>query len=177
MFQCPEHALSVAYGISSLPIEPKNATQMVIDMLRERFDATYLPKEFSGLTPHDWHAQAAFIIRFVEDTLSNAPVLLAVARTQFAHSVTLGDGAAVLSRHLGPQLQGVDRLASEYLVVRLCKGTPSLQAIVGGLNVDKFALIRWQNKWRGEVELLRQRLTDVLDGPMRDAGLVYERAA
>ncbi|KAG1218274.1 hypothetical protein G6F68_021614 [Rhizopus microsporus] len=51
------------------PIEPKNPTQLICEALQERFDVEYERKALSGLTPHDWHAQAVFTVKVMERTL------------------------------------------------------------------------------------------------------------
>ncbi len=68
-FSCPEHAIAVAYLMLAMPIEPKNPTQLICEALRDRFDATYERRELSGLSPHEWHAQAVFIVKLLERTL------------------------------------------------------------------------------------------------------------
>lgn len=82
-FACAEHAIAVAYLKLALPIEPKNPTQMVCEALRERFDATYDRKALSGLSPHEWHAQAVFIVKLMERTLGNS-IGFHLLRAQYA---------------------------------------------------------------------------------------------
>jgi hypothetical protein len=74
MFDCPEHALAVAFAITELPIEPKSATLLIIEALEARFGVGKV-KLPTGLSPHDWHAQAVMALSFTEKTLKGAPMM------------------------------------------------------------------------------------------------------
>lgn len=172
MFRAPEHALAVAYGITSMPIEPKNATQLVIEMLRERFDIDYRPRELTGLSPHDWHAQAAMILLCVEEELRDKPILLAVARTEFGHGMDLARGAQTLTGYFGVAQNSTETLACDYVMVRLCKGRPKLASIASSFGISQGKLRGWQRNCRDEIARLRRLMVDTLDGPMQARGIV-----
>ena len=173
MFRSPEHALAVAYGIVALPIEPKNGTQLVIEMLKERFDASYSRKEFSGLSPYEWHAQAAMIVHFTERELAATPMLLAVVRAEFGSGLDLAQGARHLSEKFYPEAGGSQRLAMDYLVLNLMRKRPSLQMIADNFSCEKTWLFRRQKLMKEKVAQLRELAAVTLAGPLQQAGVVW----
>lgn len=172
MFRSPEHALHVAYNISALPIEAKNATQLIIEMLRERFDVTYERKAFSGLSPHDWHAQAAMTQGMTERVLINHPTLMASIRTEYSTGLELAMAAQLLSNHFRPNISSSERFAFDYLVVHLYRKNPSLREIQKHFGVSKSTLCDWVQVTKPQVSSLRQKVVDVLAVPMSECGLV-----
>lgn len=62
IYKSAEHAVGASLFILSTDIGVGNPTGMVIDAMRRLFDASYLRKEASGLTQHDWHANAQFVV-------------------------------------------------------------------------------------------------------------------
>jgi len=80
-FACAEHAIAVAYLMLAMPIEPKNPTQLICEALRDRFDATYERRELSGLSPHEWHAQAVFIVKLLDGLSATASAFICCGRS------------------------------------------------------------------------------------------------
>ncbi|RPV65516.1 hypothetical protein [Pseudomonas aeruginosa] len=73
MFQSTEQALAVAYWMFEHQPGPKSSTAMVIDGLRERFDRSFIEHLPSGLSPHEWQAQAVMTVRFAQRQLAARP--------------------------------------------------------------------------------------------------------
>lgn len=84
MFQSTEQALAVAYWMFEHQPGPKSSTAMVIDGLRERFDRSFIEHLPSGLSLHEWQAQAVMTVRFAQRQLAAHPLELAVVRAEFA---------------------------------------------------------------------------------------------
>lgn len=124
-FLCPEHALAVAYLMLAYPIEPKNATQLMCDSLRERFDVTHKRKAMTGLTPHDWHARAVFITNLVARTLGDG-IGFHVLRAQYGS----GEDGAVSARKISVWLNADaaedsrGRELTDLLVTNILRGQP-----------------------------------------------------
>lgn len=74
MFQSTEQALAVAYWMFEHQPGPKSSTAMVIDGLRERFDRSFIEHLPSGLSPHEWQAQAVMTVRFAQRQLAAHPL-------------------------------------------------------------------------------------------------------
>lgn len=73
MFNSTEQALAVAYWMAEHRVGPKSSTAMAIDVLRERFDTQFVERLPSGLSPHEWQAQATMTIRFAQRLLADHP--------------------------------------------------------------------------------------------------------
>jgi len=158
-FACAEHAIAVAYMMLALPIEPKNPTQMVCEALRERFDAAYDRKALSGLSPHEWHAQAVFIVKLMERTLGNS-IRFHLLRAQHATGLEGAESARKVSEWLNPVGEGRERLVTDMLVCRMLRGRPRIRDLSDRFDVPKSTLHDVLQAYRG------------LAGQERDAALV-----
>lgn len=181
MFRSPEHALHVAYNISALPIEAKNATQLIIEMLRERFDVTYELKEIGELTPHQWHAQAAMILRRTASILEKHPIFMASIIVEFSNDekaakirdrVEYAKTVQLLSNHIRPNLSSDKRFAFDYLVINMYKKTPCLRDIAEEFAIPKSTLGDWKNIYAPIVCKIRQSAVDILSAQMAECGLI-----
>ncbi|GGX32697.1 hypothetical protein GCM10007242_44550 [Pigmentiphaga litoralis] len=171
MFHSPEEALAVAFTITELPIEPKNATQLIVEALRERY-GLQMRRVPTGLTPHDWHAQAVMVLEFTKRTLIKRPDLWNAIVAEYSPRV---DGALAIQAVTGMLLPGLgseERLLADLLVMRQFRGRPSLETIAVHFSVSRRTVGRRERYWKEQVGPLRQRALQMLVAPMVEAGLV-----
>lgn len=174
MFTSPEHALAVAFTIVELPIEPKNATQLIVEALRERHGLATagIP---SGLTPHDWHAQAVMVLQFSKRVLASRPDLWRAILAEYSQRV---EGAMAIQEVSSELMQGLterERLAADMLIMRQFRGRPALERIADQFDVSRRTLARRERWWREQIAPLRRQAIDVLSGPMVKAGLLDDQ--
>lgn len=174
-FTCAEHAIAVAYLMLALPIEPKNPTQMVCEALRERFDATYDRKALSGLSPHEWHAQAVFIVKLMERTLGNS-IGFHLLRAQHATGLEGAESARKVSEWLNPVGEGRERLVTDMLVCRMLRGRPRIRDLSDRFNVPKSTLHDVLQAYRGLAAREREGALSGLEGALRLQGIVENEA-
>ncbi|WAI82297.1 MULTISPECIES: hypothetical protein [Achromobacter] len=170
-FACAEHAIAVAYLMLALSIEPKNPTQMVCEALRERFDATYDRKALSGLSPHEWHAQAVFIVKLMERTLGNG-IGFHLLRAQHATGLDGAESARKVSEWLNPVGEGRERLVTDMLVCRMLRGRPRIRDLSDRFDVPKSTLHDVLQAYRCLAGSEREAALASLDHVMRDVALV-----
>lgn len=174
-FSCPEHALAVAYLMLAYPIEPKNATQLICDSLRERFDVTYERKAMTGLTPHDWHAQAVFITNLLARTLGDG-IGFHVLRAQYGS----GEDGAVSARKVSVWLNADaaedsrERELTDLLVTNILRGRPRLRDLSDRFDLPKSNIGRLASAYRVLIEGARRAALGRLDYRMREAGYVAD---
>lgn len=170
-FLCPEHAIAVAYLMLAMPIEPKNPTQLVCEALRERFDVEYERKALSGLTPHEWHAQAVFIVKLMERTLGDS-VGFHILRAQYGTGLEGAESARAVSEWLNPPAKGRERLVTDMLVCRILRGRPRIRELSDRFDVPKSTLQDVLRAYRGLVGPERGGALADLGRVMNSAGLV-----
>ncbi|VFT59905.1 Uncharacterised protein [Pseudomonas aeruginosa] len=125
MFQSTEQALAVAYWMFEHQPGPKSSTAMVIDGLRERFDRSFIEHLPSGLSPHEWQAQAVMTVRFAQRQLAAHPLELAVVRAEFARGRDFVLGLAALRDWLKPGADPIEQRATLALLMRMFRRPPS----------------------------------------------------
>ncbi len=172
-FACAEHAIAVAYLMLAYPIEPKNPTQLICEALQERFDVEYERKALSGLTPHEWHAQAVFIVKLVERTLGDG-IGFHILRAQFG----AGDEGAASARRVsewlnpGAPANSREREVTDMLTANVLRGRPRLRDLCDRFDLPYSVLQRPASAYRVLVEgSKRAALVRVLSR-MQDVGLV-----
>lgn len=170
-FSCPEHAIAVAYLMLALPIEPKNPTQLVCEALRERFDVEYERKALSGLSPHEWHAQAVFIVKLMERTLGDS-VGFHILRAQYGTGLEGAESARAVSEWLNPSAKGRERLVTDMLVCRMLRGRPRIRDLSDRFDVPKSTLHDVLTAYRHLTKLHRESAVSRLDAIMADQGIV-----
>jgi hypothetical protein len=175
-FECAEHAIAVAYLMLALPIEPKNPTQMVCEALRERFDATYDRKALSGLSPHEWHAQAVFIAKLMERALGNS-IGFHLLRAQHATGLEGAESARKVSEWLNPVGEGRERLVTDMLVCRMLRGRPRIRDMSDRFDVPKSTLHDVLQAYRQLIEPQREAAISTLKGALANAGIVLSPVA
>lgn len=174
-FSCPEHAIAVAYLMLALPIEPKNPTQLVCEALQERFDATYERKALSGLSPHDWHAQAVFTVKALQRTLGDG-IGFHILRAQYGTGEEGAASARHVSEWLNPEASDDSRMRelTDLLVGNILRGRPRLRDLSDRFDVPKSNIGRLASAYRVLVEGARRAALLRLDVCMRDTGIVVD---
>ncbi|MFY3082952.1 hypothetical protein ACOTF2_23050 [Achromobacter xylosoxidans] len=177
-FSRPEHAIAVAYLMLAMPIEPKNPTQLVCEALRERFDVEYERKALSGLTPHEWHAQAVFIVKLMERTLGDS-VGFHILRAQYGTGEEGAASARRVSEWLNPHAltDSRERGVTDLLAAHILRGRPRLRALCDGFDLPYSALQRPASAYRVLIEGVRRAALQRLEQRMRDEGHVAHPAA
>lgn len=174
-FSCPEHAIAVAYLMLAYPIEPKNPTQLICEALRERFDVEYERKALSGLSPHDWHAQAVFTVKVMERALG-AGVGFHILHAQYG----TGEEGAASARHvslwLNPEAanDSRERELVDLLVTNILRGRPRIRDLSDRFDVPKSNIGRLATAYRVLIEGARRAALKRLDIRMRDAEIVVD---
>lgn len=174
-FSCPEHAIAVAYLMLAYPIEPKNPTQIICEALREWFDVGYERKALSGLTPHDWHAQAVFTVKVLERTLGDN-IGLHILRAQYGTGEEGAASARRVSEWLNPEARADsrEREVTDMLASHILRGRPRLRDLCDRFDLPYSALQRPASAYRVLVEGARRAALRRLDIRMRDADIVVD---
>lgn len=142
-FSCPEHAIAVAYLMLAYPIELKNPTQLICEALRELFDVDYERKALSGLSPHDWHAQAVFIAKVLARTLSDS-IGFHILRAQYGTGEEGAASARRVSEWLNPEAaaDSREREVTDMLTAHILRGRPRLCDLCDRFDLPYSALQR-----------------------------------
>ncbi|KAG0936143.1 hypothetical protein G6F31_015795 [Rhizopus arrhizus] len=157
------------------PIEPKNPTQLICEALQERFDVEYERKALSGLTPHDWHAQAVFTVKVMERTLGKG-VGFHILHAQYG----TGEEGAASARHVSEWLNpeapadSREREVTDMLTAHILRGRPRLRDLCDRFDLPYSALQRPASAYRVLVEGARRAALKRLDIHMRDADFVVD---
>lgn len=174
-FSCPEHAIAVAYLMLAMPIEPKNPTQLICEALQERFDVEYERKALSGLTPHEWHAQAVFIVKLLERTLGEG-IGFHILHAQYGTGEEGAASARRVSEWLNPEApaDSREREVTDMLTAHILRGRPRLRDLCDRFDLPYSTLQRPASAYRVLVEGARRAALKRLDIQMRDADIVVD---
>ncbi|WP_241068325.1 hypothetical protein [Achromobacter insuavis] len=174
-FSCPEHAIAVAYLMLAMPIEPKNPTQLVCEALRERFDVEYERKALSGLSPHEWRAQAVFTIKVLERTLGDG-IGFHILQAEYGTGEEGATSTRQVSEWLNPSApaDSREREVTDLLTAHILRGRPRLRALCDRFDLPYSALQRPASVYRVLVEGARRAALQRLDIRMRDADIVVD---
>lgn len=171
-YRSPQHCLRVAFAFQQLTIEPRNATGQAIEILRARrgmhSDFDRVP---SGMTQHDWHAQAAMAVSFVRRTLEPHPLLWTAVLAEYSYDVPGALALQRISMEAAPDAEGRDRLIADALTSNLLRGRPPYRQIADAFDIDLGGLSRRSKSMRPTVLGLRDRAINELMGPLREVGL------
>ncbi|GGX11245.1 hypothetical protein GCM10007242_16660 [Pigmentiphaga litoralis] len=176
MFHSPEEALAVAFTITELPIEPKNATQLIVEALRERY-GLQIRRLPSGLTPHDWHAQAVMVLKFAERTLASRPDLWRAILAEYSPRIDGALAIQAVANDLVPGLSAEERVLADMLVMRQFRRKPALEDIADRFGVSRQTVGRRERFWREQIAPLRRAAMQQLEEPMREAGLLEKSSS
>lgn len=173
MFQTTEQALAVAYWMAEHKVGPRSSTAMAIDVLRERFDTSFVSKLPSGLSPHEWQAQSVMTIRFAQRLLADHPLELAVVQAEYAHGRDFVVAIAALRDWLRPHADSAEQRAALALLMRMFRRPPhSIREVERLTGLSKSTLHRWDQDWRAKVAGKLREAVARLDVPMSSAGIV-----
>ncbi len=173
MFQTTEQALAVAYWMAEHKAGPRSSTAMAIDVLRERFDTSFVSKLPSGLSPHEWQAQSVMTIRFAQRLLAEHPLELAVVQAEYAHGRDFVVAIAALRDWLRPQADSAEQRAALALLMRMFRRPPhSIREVERLTGLSKSTLHRWDQDWRTKVAGKLRDAVARLEAPMSSAGIV-----
>jgi len=172
-FSCPEHAIAVAYLMLAYPIEPKNPTQLICEALQERFDVAYERKALSGLTPHEWHAQAVFIVKLMGRTLGDG-IGFHTLRAQYGTGEEGATSARRVSEWLNPEApaDSRERDVTDMLTAHILRGRPRLRDLCDRFDLPYSALQRPASAYRVLVEGARRAALYRLTLQMEGVGLI-----
>jgi len=175
-FSCPEHAIAVAYLMLAYPIEPKNPTQIICEALRELFDVGYERRALSGLSPHDWHAQAVFTVKVLERTLGDG-IGFHILRAQYGTGEEGATSARRVSEWLNPEApaDSRERELTDLLVGNILRGRPRIRDLSDRFDIPKSNIGRLASAYRVLVEGARRAALLRLDLRMRDVGIVVDQ--
>jgi len=161
----------MAFAIGGYPIEPKNATQLICEALEERF-GTRAPRTPSGLSPHDWHAQAVMTLQLTRRVLNDGP-LWDVVQAEFDCSVKGALAIQAVSDRIRPAaLAGKDRLLVDALTMRVFRRKPRLRDVSDNFDISPGRLARIERAMSAEVAPLRQQAIIRLHPEMEGCGLL-----
>ncbi len=174
-FSCPEHAIAVAYLMLAYPIEPKNPTQLICEALQDLFDVEYERKPLSGLTPHDWHAQAVFTVKVLERTLGDN-IGFHILQAQYGTGEEGAVSARRVSEWLNPEApaDSREREVTDMLAAHILRGRPRLRDLCDRFDLPYSALQRPASAYRVLVQGARRAALQRLDIRMRDADIVVD---
>ena len=174
-FHSPEHCLTVAFAFAELRIEPKNATAAVIDSMRSKAGQLKDLRPPSGMSQHEWHAQAVMALMFAERTLSPHPMLWQAILAEYCHGVKGALAIQAVGEHLAPGLEGRARLLADMLIMRQFRGRPRLRDLADQFDVSMPTISRQGRQYQEPVRQLRDAAIQRLLAPMEEAGLVGMR--
>ncbi len=148
-FSCPEHAIAVAYLMLAYPIEPKNPTQLICEALQDLFDVEYERKPLSGLTPHDWHAQAVFTVKALERTLGDN-IGFHILQAQYGTGEKGAVSARRVSEWLNPEApaDSRERELVDLLVTNILRGRPRIRDLSDRFDLPKSNIGRLASAYR-----------------------------
>lgn len=174
-FSCPEHAIAVAYLMLAYPIEPKNPTQLICEALQDLFDVEYERKPLSGLSPHDWHAQAVFTVKVLERTLGDG-IGFHILQAQYGTGDEGAASARRVSEWLNPEAPADSAMRElvDLLVTNILRGRPRIRDLSDRFDLPKSNIGRLSSAYRVLVEGARRATLKRLDVQMRDADIVVD---
>ena len=115
MYRNVDEALTAAYNLWGMRIEPKNNTAQVMDWLESKG----VRGGGSGLTQHEWHANSAMIIKQVERILNRYE--LAAVELHYTGSVK-ADGIIDLTAYIERENKGVNLLICDAILAHIFCG-------------------------------------------------------
>lgn len=176
MFMSVEHALMVSFTIAGYPIEPKNATQSIVEALEERFGQR-APRLPSGLSPHDWHAQSVMTLQLTRRALDHGP-LWTVVQAEYDGGLSGARAVQAVADMIRPEvLAGRDRLLTDALTMRVFRGRPRMRDLADSFDLSTGRLTRMQREMSEKVAPWRTQAIGRLHPAMEKAGLLQQETA
>lgn len=168
MFKSPEHALMVAFAVLERRVEPKNATLQVIEALEDKGGPSREGRRNTGLTPHEWHAQAAMTLAIAENSLRDSPILWQAVVAEYSQGPRGALAIREVSNAIAPDLTSQDRLLADLLVMRAFRRRPPIRTLEEAFGVPRSTLHRRQKDISAAVAQMRDQAMVRMVLPLSD---------
>ncbi len=164
MYQSVEAALSHAYRLSCMRIEPLNNTAQICHWVEDKGVSR---GGGQGMTQHDWHANSAMIRARVERLLNHLE--LCAVEAQYGSNLSR---IVDLSSYILDQQQGIPLLLCDALLSHIFSGGPNQMQIQDRFDIGRVTLWR-KKKQVGEIVagLLNSAICK-LEPEFRQAGII-----
>jgi len=164
MYQSVEAALSHAYRLSCMRIEPLNNTAQICHWVEDKGVSR---GGGQGMTQHDWHANSAMIRARVERILSHLELCAVEAQygSNLSHIVDL-------SSYILDQQQGIPLLLCDALLSHIFSGNPKQMQIQDRFDIGRVTLWRKKKQVGGIVAGLLNSAICKLEPEFRQAGII-----
>ncbi len=164
MYQSVEAALSHAYRLSCMRIEPLNNTAQICHWVEDKGVSR---GGGQGMTQHDWHANSAMIRARVERLLNHLE--LCAVEAQYGSNLSR---IVDLSSYILNQQQGIPLLLCDALLSHIFSGSPKQMQIQDRFDIGRVTLWR-KKKQVGEIVagLLNSAICK-LEPEFRQAGII-----
>ncbi|WP_225747897.1 hypothetical protein [Eikenella sp. Marseille-P7795] len=136
MYQSVEAALSHAYRLSCMRIEPLNNTAQICHWVEDKGVSR---GGGQGMTQHDWHANSAMIRARVERLLNHLE--LCAVEAQYGSNLSR---IVDLSSYILDQQQGIPLLLCDALLSHIFSGSPKQMQIQDRFDIGRVTL--WRKK-------------------------------
>ena len=164
MYQSVEAALSHAYRLSCMRIEPLNNTAQICHWVE---DQGVSRGGGQGMTQHDWHANSAMIRARVERLLNHLE--LCAVEAQYGSNLSR---IVDLSSYILDQQQGVPLLLCDALLSHIFSGSPKQIEIQDRFDIARVTLWRKKKQVGGIVAGLLDSAICKLEPEFRQAGII-----
>ncbi|GMQ50357.1 hypothetical protein LST1_06450 [Neisseria elongata] len=165
MYRNTDEALRDAYRFGSLRIEPQNNTAQICRWIESRG----VPPARSGLTQHEWHANAAMIQARVERLLT--PAELAVIELHYTGGQKQ-DGMIDITAYIEAQNKGANLLLCDDLLGNIFTGRPRISAIQDKYDLSRATAFRKLHRTKRIVAFLYNTVMLKIEDEFIKAGIV-----
>lgn len=172
-FKSPEHALRAAYFILATRIEPKTALLKIIEQMEIMAGIRIESK--TEMTPHDWHAQAVWIVQLAErvtGTKIGFHVLQAMHGDIMQPQVR--ESLMQVSQWVNPATESRERLMVDLVVTHILRGRPTQQFIADQFGVAQKSISRLAKKYRDMLQIERDHVDAILWDEFKEAMIINE---
>ena len=164
MYQSVEAALSHAYRLSCMRIEPLNTTAQICHWVEDKGVSR---GGGQGMTQHDWHANSAMIRARVERLLNHLE--LCAVEAQYGSNLSR---IVDLSSYILDQQQGIPLLLCDALLSHIFSGSPKQMQIQDRFDIGRVTLWRKKKQVGGIVAGLLNSAICKLELEFRQAGII-----
>lgn len=164
MYRNVEEALTHAYKLWGVCIEPKNNTAQVMEWLEHKG----VRGAAGGLTQHEWHANSAMIIKQVERILNRYE--LAAVELEYTGGVK-ADGIIDLTAFIERENKGVNLLICDDVLAHIF-GNLKQEAIQDKYDLSRKTVYNQKRKIEQIVNALLNSAWAKLDPEFRRRGIV-----
>lgn len=164
MYQSVEAALSHAYRLSCMRIEPLNNTAQICHWVEDKGVSR---GGGQGMTQHDWHANSAMIRARVERLLNHLE--LCAVEAQYGSNLSR---IVDLSSYILDQQQGIPLLLCDALLSHILSGSPKQMQIQDRFDIGRVTLWRKKKQVGGIVAGLLNSAICKLEPEFRQAGII-----